>query len=53
MIYIDIPEFIKEYITKRPESLFLKDIENNRALLSERIDGKSANRGSRRTSLGS
>ncbi|MFA7492569.1 MAG: polysaccharide biosynthesis protein [Proteiniphilum sp.] len=41
MIYIDIPEFIKEYITKRPESLFLKDIENNRALLSERIDGKS------------
>jgi Predicted nucleoside-diphosphate sugar epimerases len=41
MKYIDIPDFIKTYITRRPESLFLQDIENNKELLSERINEKS------------
>lgn len=41
MKYIDIPDFIRTYITKRAESLFAKDIENNKELLSERIGGKS------------
>ncbi len=41
MNIIDIPEFIQEHITKRKESLFLKDIEDNHALLIERIQGKS------------
>lgn len=41
MISIDIPEFIKKHVTKRPESLFLQDIENNKELLSRKIKGKS------------
>lgn len=40
-MYIDVQDFIKVHITKRPQSLFLNDIEENRDLLSERIDGKS------------
>ncbi|MCE3296513.1 MAG: nucleoside-diphosphate sugar epimerase [Crocinitomicaceae bacterium] len=41
MNLIDIPTFIKTHITKRPESLFLKDIENNKELLSKKIKDKS------------
>lgn len=41
MNLIDIPSFIKTHITKRPESLFLKDIENNKALLTKKIKNKS------------
>ncbi|MDX1446806.1 polysaccharide biosynthesis protein [Lishizhenia sp.] len=41
MNLIDIPNFIKEYITKRPESLFVQDIERNKEILTERIKGKS------------
>lgn len=41
MVLIDINEFIKEYVTKRPESLFLKDIEDNREELERGIKGKS------------
>lgn len=37
----DLNEFIGKYVTKRPESMFLKDIEDNRAALSEKIKGKS------------
>jgi len=41
MNLIDIPNFIKEYITKRSESLFLKDIEKNKSILTTKIKGKS------------
>lgn len=41
MNLIDIPNFIKTYITKRETSLFEKDIEANAKLLSEKINGKS------------
>jgi FlaA1/EpsC-like NDP-sugar epimerase len=41
MNIIDIPQFINTYITKREESFFAKDIEQNAALLSEKIAGKS------------
>ena len=37
----NLDQFISEYVTKRPESMFLQDIEANRALLSERICNKS------------
>lgn len=36
----DLNEFIGKYVTKRPQSMFLQDIENNRTALTERIEGK-------------
>ncbi|MDD2983053.1 MAG: polysaccharide biosynthesis protein [Crocinitomicaceae bacterium] len=41
MNIIDIPKFIKEYITKRPTSLFAPDIEKYKVQLSEKIKGKN------------
>tara|TARA_R110000823_G_scaffold91159_32_gene201027 strand:+ start:583 stop:1794 length:1212 start_codon:yes stop_codon:yes gene_type:complete len=41
MNIIDIPKFIKEYITKRPTSLFAPDIEKYSQQLSEKIQGKT------------
>lgn len=41
MHLIDIPNFINTYITKRKESLFLKDIEDNHKRLTDKIAGKS------------
>jgi FlaA1/EpsC-like NDP-sugar epimerase len=41
MNLIDIPTFIKTHITKRPESLFVTDIEKNKNLLSSKIKDKS------------
>lgn len=41
MNLIDIPDFIKTYITKRQQSLFESDIQANKALLSKKIAGKS------------
>ncbi|WP_029596852.1 polysaccharide biosynthesis protein [Flavobacterium sp. ACAM 123] len=38
---IDIPEFIKEHITKRPTSLFAPDIKKYKKQLSEKIYGKN------------
>lgn len=37
----DLNQFIGKYVTKRPQSMFLKDIENNRDLLTKKIEGKS------------
>ena len=37
----DINQFISEYVTKRPQSMFLQDIEANRAALTAKIEGKS------------
>lgn len=37
----NLEQFIAKYVTKRPESMFLKDIENNRKTLKEKIEGKS------------
>ena len=34
--------FISEYVTKRPQSMFLADIEKNRDILTEKVKGKSA-----------
>ena len=36
-----IDQFISQYVTKRPSSMFKPDIENNRKVLSQRIEGKS------------
>ena len=36
----DINQFISEYVTKRPQSMFWQDIEANRAALTARIEGK-------------
>lgn len=41
MNLIDIPTFINTHITKREESLFKKDIETNKEILSKKIKGKS------------
>mgnify|MGYP001025105532 CR=1 FL=1 len=37
----DLDDFIREYVIKRPESMFLQDIEANRTELSKKIEGKS------------
>ena len=36
----DIDNFIRIHVTKRPESLLKQDLEANRALLEERLNGK-------------
>lgn len=41
MQIIDIPQFIKDKVTERPESFFKQDIEDHQQLLSDRINGKS------------
>lgn len=41
MQFIDIPTFIKTHITKRRDSLFLNDINNNHELLSYKIKDKT------------
>ena len=33
----DLDRFISEYVTKRPISMFAKDIENHKEVLSEKI----------------
>lgn len=37
----NLENFISKYVTKRPESMFLKDIEENKEFLTERIKGNS------------
>lgn len=37
----ELSGFISEYVTKRQESMFLKDIENNNKTLKKKIEGKS------------
>lgn len=37
----DLNEFIGKYVTKRPKSMFLQDIENNKEELSRKIEGKT------------
>lgn len=37
----NIDNFISQYVTKRPQSMFLADIESNREKLTEKIAGKS------------
>lgn len=36
-----LDDFISTYVTKRPESMFLKDINNNKYILSSKIKNKS------------
>ena len=36
----DLSKFISEYVTKRPVSMFYNDIQNNRDILTEKIEGK-------------
>lgn len=37
----DLNHFIGKYVTKRPQSMFLKDIEDNRGELTRKIEGKT------------
>ena len=37
----DLNHFIGKYVTKRPQSMFLKDIEDNKVELIRKIEGKS------------
>lgn len=37
----ELNSFISKYVTKRPQSMFLGDIERNKAKLTEKIEGKS------------
>lgn len=37
----DLNHFIGKYVTKRPESMFLQDIENNKYELTRKIEGKT------------
>lgn len=37
----NLDQFISQYVTKRPTSMFYPDIEANKRLLSEKIEGKS------------
>lgn len=41
MELINIPNFINQYITKRPQSMFQSDIEANKLLLTKKIKDKS------------
>lgn len=38
----ELNEFIGKYVTKRPQSMFLQDIENNKEELTKKIEGKTA-----------
>ena len=38
----DLENFIGTYVTKRPSSMFLPDVETNRSLLSRKIESKTA-----------
>ncbi len=37
----DLYYFISKYVTKRPQSMFLQDVENNKEKLIKKIEGKS------------
>ena len=37
----NLEAFISQYVTKRPQSMFLPDIEANRSVLTEKIEGKT------------
>lgn len=37
----DLNQFIGKYVTKRPQSMFLQDIKNNKKTLTDKIEGKS------------
>lgn len=37
----DLNQFIGNYVTKRPQSMFLKDIEDNKEALTKKIEGKT------------
>lgn len=37
----ELDDFIKKYVTKRPQSMFLKDIEDNKEKLRNQIEGKT------------
>ena len=37
----EINSFIAKYVTKRPKSMFLTDIEKNKEQLTKKIGGKS------------
>ena len=37
----DLNKFIGMYVTKRDSSMFQKDIDNNREILTQKIEGKS------------
>lgn len=37
----DLNHFISKYVTKRPQSMFLQDIENNKYELTRKINGKT------------
>lgn len=41
VIMFNLDEFVNQYVTKRPASMFLPDIEANQDLLHEKIAGKS------------
>jgi FlaA1/EpsC-like NDP-sugar epimerase len=41
MQFFNQPQFIENHITKRPQSLFLNDIQNNKEELKEKISDKS------------
>lgn len=38
---LNINSFISEHVTKRPQSMLLGDINNNKAVLSKKVEGKS------------
>lgn len=38
----DLNDFISKYVTQRPHSMFLEDINNNRETLTKKIEGKTA-----------
>ena len=40
MAIFDLNSFIAKYVVKRPQSMFLKDIENNHETLNSKIGGK-------------
>ncbi len=40
MLQFEVNSFIKKHITRRPESMFLPDIDTNKAVLSNAIQGK-------------
>ena len=38
---INLDQFVNQYVTKRPVSMFLPDIKANRETLSQKVEGKT------------
>ncbi len=38
---LNLEQFVEEYVTKRPVSMFLEDVDENRYVITQKVEGKS------------